>query len=1140
MRCLIILLALLALAILPGRALPDPKTGGKAGAPPSVLVILGYGGTHEFALDPEVAKDLAAKGCLVRTVDDREPLTADYLRQFNAVVVVGLRDFNGGGYYSVGGINLLNTARNIALLQQYVQDGGGLLFVPVMAGAGSEVAETCNAALAPFKLRIGWEAVVDDANRFAAKELDNYAWTKNITAHPITAGVKALAYPTQVMRWDDAYPLNPVMPADPAWQVLVRGEATSFGARYVNRVPTPAEAGKAPALAAVRQAGKGRVAVIGLGGFYLLTHAFAGRTDAKGKPLANQGEATTGFIDGIAYRNGDGRTPSDWGLLFTNTLRWLSEGSAAAGMGGTPAAWETKLGQVGFPDDPVPDFAAVNWQAQQPPVTWTHHLPNVRWWRGMAFYDEVVDPLARGPQRPCKVLIGAHSAYSDGKGSIADWAKAAKAAGFQAVVFTERFEALKVTDWSKVIEDCKANSTPEIACLQGIDISDAYGNRFLLLGNTNLPSGGMLTKDGKGLEMTARLSLGFSGHIAVAHRLGNNPTLPKELIRHFQAITIYTYAPGKRGAYALADDAFAAYTWHLDNASNPVPMAVHELFDPKDVKTDGLIGFQQIVPAQDGLDAVRYFRYGMQHFFENPQRYYITEGPLIDGWSIFNKDIGYAELNRDHFRATVGASSPDPKATIKEAVLYDRGTLSRRWTPNKPAFMETIEGEHGYQRYYMLVVTDSKGRRAISPHLRTVTRGYYTRCADRQNWFGAAGSYTGIWPSGTHGIWYITPSVPAGAETETFSSGTGNPLASKMSLPFASNALTFTDFTIDCKYLSPTHYGMDAWRIENAIPTVTYAARMRVGKWHDVETGLTIANGNLSKLTTVEATLTLKKALPATAGVFPAINTTNWPTAIYVYTKDGQRVEGKLDGKATTILDLPAGAHIGDFMLLAPMAVSGNGAIGWRAEIGKEVPAGAAFKAAYIYLPREWRAELGAEGTPPWSLQLTQGTANALGVVNMTAKNYGVAGTLKAGGALKNLPLQVTGLNGNWPAALWTADGLAYQAWSGLMTPQPLDKVTTAGAPFLAHIGICDGAGYAALPNKDGRFYVGNTLMASDPALVLNYALWTENQAIIEVNNPTDKPITARITSAPIPGKAKVEATVTVPAGSSTQVTVVK
>lgn len=1143
MRQLIIfvLLAVFGLSLLSAQALPDPKTGGKDGKPVSVLVVLGTGGTSNFAIDPEVAKDLAAKGYLVRTVDDREPLTTDYLRQFNAVVVVGLRDFNGGGYYGVGGTSLLNTAKNVSLIQQYVQDGGGLLFVPVMAGAGSQVADTYNEALAPFKLRVGWETVRDDANQFKDKTLDNYFWTRNIAASPVTAGVKALAYPGQLMRWDDAYPCNPLFPDDPAWTAVVRGEKTSQGVRNVSYKWAPADAGAAPVLAAVRQAGKGRVAVVGLGGFYLITHAFYYEIDPKtNKPIPNQGEATTGLLNGIAYQKGDGQTPSDWGVFLDNSLRWMAEASTAAGLGGAPAVWQSKLARVEVPADPVPDFAVVNWKTAAPPPTWAHHLPNFRWWRGMPFYDEEQDPLMTHPQRMCRLLIGAHSAYSDGKGTVAQWAKAAKAAGFQGIVFAERFENLDGGKWAQFIEDCKANTTPDFACLQGMDIADTYGNRFLILGNNNFPSGAMLTKDGKGLEMTARLSLGFSGHIAVMHRMGGNATLPKELYRHFQGVSVYTYAPAKGskgGKYGLVDDAFAAYKWQLDNASNPVPIVVHELYSPSDVKKKGTVGFQEIVPAQDAMDAVRYFRYGMDHFFENPERYFITEGPMIDGYSIFNKDIGICDLNRDHFRAVIGATSPDPKATIKEAVLYDRGLVTRRWTPDKPSFLETIEGEHSYQRYYMLVVTDSKGRRAISPHLRTVERGYYTRCGDRQNWFGAAGSYTGIWPSGMHAVrFFIAPDVPAGAETEAFFAKE-HPLASKMSLPFASNALTFTDFTVDCKYISPTQYGMDAWRIENAIPTTTFTAYARVGKWHDLDTGM-LNNPGLATLTTVEGSLTLKKALPATVGVFPAIQNTYWQTASYVYTKDGQKVEGKLDGKATTLIDLPAGASIGEYFLLAPMTVSGNGRIGWRAEVGKEIPAGSTFKTAYIYLPREWRAELGADGPTPWGMALTQGAVKALGVVNLTAKDYGVAGTLLAGGALKNLPLKVSGLNGNWPAALWTADGIAYQAWSGLQKPQTMGNLTTSGPPFMAHIGVCDGVGYAALPNVNGAFFVGNTITASDPALVLNYALWTKDQAVIEVNNPTDKPITARLLSAPIPGKAKVDQSVTVPAGSSTKVTV--
>ncbi len=1117
--------------------LPNPGSGGKDGGPVSLLFVMSGGGEGGLSLDTNVVARLRDRGYLFQTVTSVEPLTADYLRQFNAVVLVGLDDFAGGDYYAPGGVVLVNLEKNVKLIQQYVEDGGGLL-VTAGLGSGSQNAAVYDQALAPWKMRVGWEVIQDDANAMVdtnapGKKLP-YAWTRNLSTSPLTEGVKSLAYPTCVMRWDDMYPNGPLFPDDSAWQVLVRGEKSSKGLRMGNGYKmVEGDAGSAPVMAAARDAGKGRVVVFGLTPYYLLTHAFAEK-GKDGKPLVNIGEQTTGPLAGIAYERGDGKTPSQWGLLMDNAFRWLAEASTKAGLGGKPQAWATKLARVERPSDTVPSFAMVDWKTQEPPPTWMSHSPTPTWWRGQSFYDEIPDPLVTTPQKMNRVLVGARSAYSGGKGTVADWAKAAKASGYSVLVFTERFEDFKPENWARFINECNANSDADFACLQGFEIPDSYGNLYLVLGSVNFPSAGMLTADGKALEMTARLSLGFAQHIAVIHRCGKSK-LSKELYRHFQGISVYTYAD-EGGKYQLVDDGFSAYVWHLNNAANPVPIVVHELTNPADIAAKGTIGFQLIVPSQNALEARRYFRHGLPHFFENPHRYFITEGPLIDAFSIFNKDIGDPALNRDHWRAIVGARSGDPTAVISEAVLYDRGEVARRWTPDASAFAQMIDGDHGGQRHFMLIATDSKGRRAISPHLRTVARGYYTRCGDRQNWFGAAGSYTGIWPSGTHGVWYINPGLPGAPEAETFTDATNHPMASKMYLPFASDAMTFTGYTINERYIRPVHYGMDAWAIHNTEPSKTYEAEVMVGKWHDIGSG--IGSAVIATLTTVDASMRTKIPVKPSSTVFPVIQACGGNPA-YAYVANGQTVTGRITGAEA--MDLPAGAIVDDLLLLSPLTVSSKGSMGWRADTNKEVAAGTEWKASYIYCAPSItnRAMLGAAGQTPWALTLTQGKYTpGVGIPTLNAEDGGVVGTLKAGGGWKFLPIQVQGLNANWPAAVWTPKGLAYYMWSGLVKPERMPG-TMAGT-FLQHMGIHRGVGYAVLDNaSDAPFFAGNTLTASNPDLILAYTYWTATEAGIEVNNPTDKAITAKLTSpAAIQGNCKVDTNVTVPAGSSLRLVV--
>ncbi len=1103
---------------------------GDAPAPASALFIIGSGST----IDSEVVKALQAQGIQTQAVSETEPLTAEYLRQFATVVLVSIDSYDGGGYYAPGGSLLANTVKNIDLVHQYVADGGGVIVVPHIGGY--EGAATYANILKPWKMKIACETIRDPEHQLSADSV--YRWTKNVTDNPITEGVKSLLYPTTSFRWDDQYGSYPLLPGDPAWTVLVRGENSSQGMRSLQaNTWEKGDGGVAPAMAAVRTAGKGRVAVFGLSSIYLVTNSFS-----KGYQV---GEMTTGPLEGIVYRDGDGKTTSDWGKLFANAIHWTAAAGVKAGFGGKPEPWVTKLPYLTWaqlPNNPVPDFAVIDWKAQPTLPSWATHTCRPVAWRGRYFFDDIPDPRVTAPQQMNRVLIGARSTYSDGSGTVAEWAAATKAAGYSVLVFTERFENFTPAKWEKFIAECQDNSTDDFVCLQGLDIADSYGNRFLIMGNENFPTPKILTADGKALQETQRLSLGFARQIVALHRPGTSALNP-ELARHFQAISVYTYANKENGNYGVVDDGYPAYQWQLKSSSNPVPIVVHELTAPNDVATKGTLGFQLIIPSQNAYDTAQYFRAGIGHFFEDPQRYFITEGPIIDSWSIFNREIGLPELNRDHFRAQVGASSPDPATTISNVVLYDRDSIARRWTPNTVHFSETVDGEHGYQRYYMMVVTDSKGRRAISPHLRTVDQGYYTRCGDRQNFFGAALQYTGIWPGSTSTT-FFQPAMPVAGYGEVMrpygGAIPGNNMANKLQLPFASNSVTFTDMVIDERYRTTTQYGMDAWQLHNTVPNRTYELRATVSKWHDMPTGIEKNDDLFKELSGVDVTMRSRMPIQPTNALFPVILTTGGSE--YQYFQDGKMIIGKLDGKAETILDLPAGTSMGIILLLTPMAVSGKGEIGWRADTNQLVPAWSEWKTSYMYVPLAWRSTLGADGPTPWSMNMAQGKLNStLGCVNLIAERNGVSGTLKAGGEVKNLPLRVSGLNANWPAALWTPGKhlMSHTAGGSAVPRQMVDVTTFPGllprTTFLNHIGVYEGIGYASLDNTaDTSFYVGNTLMSSNPAIILAHTIWTRDEAGIEVNNPTNAPVSTHISSpAEITDYCHIDCTVTVPAGTT-------
>jgi hypothetical protein len=212
--------------------------------------------------------------------------------------------------------------------------------------------------------------------------------------------------------------------------------------------------------------------------------------------------------------------------------------------------------------------------------------------------------------------------------------------------------------------------------------------------------------------------------------------------------------------------------------------------------------------------------------------------------------------------------------------------------------------------------------------------------------------------------------------------------------------------------------------------------------------------------------------------------------------------------------------------------------------VNGSLPAGTHWTAAFIGVqPAEadnWRALLGLRGAPPYALSFSQGRMQSLAyVATCEADKFGLSGSvdraldpaLLAGctsgmvnrdGEARGepisqylLPLLVSGVNYNWPAALVRDGALG-------------DEVA-----------VYEGKAYARLDvGRTGGFYVGNVVLSDAPNLRIGLLSWTADACTVEVNNPTDSDLTAAIWTAPqVKDRSAGRAQVTVKAGNSQTVT---
>ncbi len=240
--------------------------------------------------------------------------------------------------------------------------------------------------------------------------------------------------------WYYSPALRPLQ-VSPDWQVLVSTMPTAQTWPLVRpRANAPCtratgeETTGARALIAVRQVGKGRLALFGAdpGPFYY-----------------DLSEPVLGQVSSV---RGDGERTSDWLPLLRNLCVWLSEPARAAGLAGG----STERARF-FVNPEYGNRAPIDWERPDAAI------PDVELTRLYAMHSSMWKEadwraLIAGNYPAYKFLVGTHSARSGGKGTVTEWRAAAQKVGYNGVIFREQILSMSKEQWGAFEAECQAAS----------------------------------------------------------------------------------------------------------------------------------------------------------------------------------------------------------------------------------------------------------------------------------------------------------------------------------------------------------------------------------------------------------------------------------------------------------------------------------------------------------------------------------------------------------------------------------------------------------------------------------------------------------------------------------------------------------
>jgi hypothetical protein len=1067
-----------------------------------------------------------------------------------------------GGKYNVAVVTTMGDAQCQAI-EQFLGRGGGVLVCNPEGSWNVKEWPRANAWLAARGARPRWEVLQDSDKKNLVRDVMGceLSWSDRVTA-PANQGVRGLLTLTAAgtTGWEPPMSLD----FTPEWTVVARGAATLRGVREVRNdeqlqawIPKQPLAGS-PALMGLRQVGPGRLGVVGIRCHWLFTPPYNCPTSEA---------MLTAGVEG---------KPSDWLRLLGNALGWLAEPSLRAGLGGmqTPAA--------------VLDPPVKPWEIP-PPVVWAKKGDSP------IFADQGCAPV---PAKigtvpvPAKIgtvpdlpqvqgLIGARTSLSSGRGSVAEYARAAKAAKLQFLVFLEDSLRMDQARWDQLVRQCSEASDADFAAVPGLTYEDAQGNHlYAFADDVRFPKPHMLLADRR-LATTQRnrtqAYFDYVNELIQQHAITGfwnhrRNFLPPADYKLYNSFPIMSFEDGRPIDSALAD-----FLYLQGIGGCQAALAMEFMSGPEQVARRAAEGWR--VVSHRGLKDLKGHWFEGAWSFSGSGSQYISNGPQILVWESPNRLVGANGLwwrpDQWEFRVRLRVAS---QAGLKTVTLHDGDReVLRRWLPGGArTFQQELMLANCQQRGLTLVVEDVRGRRAVSMSFwnRNLNMEEFF-CSDRCNFLGSARLRTrsggqhwtpigfsanmGITPSKGRLDMSVSPAVgltanaptlpidgaPAGFPTVRLAFGLELPGELPTLFAYPQTYMVGPEIAVGQSDLrlgyDPAETGAKTTPLGHAYEQPQEGSGNSWGGWHRLIPTRkldgyvrTYAANWLTRgfrLGWHETRATLKDSCKLDPGKGLRVMYTGGNWRLWSGGQAGQAAQGPFSRGTFFTLDDPGGSA-----LLAPL----DGPFHYRWVPGKTGGIELFYQPGKAELARgdtiAYRvAFAGAEGGLPTEKILAYAAAFGVSTPGKTAytpqlirgkqvDNY-LVWRLDAQGEAIEARLPRTDLPGFLTACVENL----HDGWSVWL----VDRLRAA--PNFRALPIRDGRAYAELDLSEAPsdVFIGHPLVADDPAVKLLVSWQEPGVWFVEAHNPSDAPITTRLRSPAGWPLFRFDQAVTLPPGTS-------